>query len=83
MFDTTRDQMKNWRWDIPHPFGDQVDHSNPVTTRSGKVNHIRECFSWYGSDDLKALIEPTSCRRYKPGDYLPVTSLNWDEIVEE
>ena len=29
MFDKTRDQMNNWRWDNPHAFGDQVDRSNP------------------------------------------------------
>jgi len=32
MFDKTRDKMKNWRWDNPDSFGDQVDHSNPQTT---------------------------------------------------
>jgi len=38
MFDTTRDQMNNWRWDNPHAFGDQVDCSDPQMTSSGKVN---------------------------------------------
>ena len=28
MFDKTRDQMNNWRWDNPSAFGDQVDCSN-------------------------------------------------------
>jgi len=32
MFDKTRDQMNNWRWDNPHAFGDQVDCSNSQTT---------------------------------------------------
>jgi hypothetical protein len=31
MFDPTRDQMNNWKWDNPHAFGDQVDLSNPQT----------------------------------------------------
>jgi len=34
MFDKTRDQMNNWRWDNPRAFGDQVDRSNPQTTSS-------------------------------------------------
>jgi len=37
MFDKTRDQMNNWRWDNPHAFGDRVNHSNPQTTSSGNV----------------------------------------------
>jgi hypothetical protein len=45
MFDKTRDQMTNWRWDNPHAFGDQVDRSNPETTRWGKVNRTGERFS--------------------------------------
>jgi hypothetical protein len=83
MFDKTRDQMKNWRWDNPRAFGDQVDHSNPQTTSSGKVIRTCERFSWYGRDDLRAKIEPPSCRQYKPGDFLAVRPLNWDEIIDE
>jgi len=83
MFDITRDQMNNWRWDNPGAFGDQVDRSNPQTTSSGKVKHTSERFSWYGSDDLSAKIEPPSCRQYKPDDFLAVRPLNWDEIIEE
>jgi len=37
MFDTTRNQMNNWRWDNPRAFGDEVDRSNPKTTISEKV----------------------------------------------
>ena len=83
MFDKTRDQMNNWRWDNPRAFGDQVDRSNPQTTSSGKVKRTGERFSWYGSDDLRAKIEPPSCRQYKPGDFLAVRPLNWDEIIDE
>jgi hypothetical protein len=43
-------------------FGDQVDRSNPQTTSSGKVKRTSERFSWHGSDDLRATIEPPSCR---------------------
>jgi hypothetical protein len=68
--------MNNGRWDNPHAFGDQVDHSNPQTTSSGKVKRIRERFSWYGSDDLREKIEPPSCRQCKPGDLLAVRLLN-------
>jgi len=56
MFDKTRDQMNNWRWDNPCAFGDQVDRSNPQTTSAGKVQRTGERFSWYGSDDLRAKI---------------------------
>jgi hypothetical protein len=83
MFDKTRDLMNNWRWDNPHTFGDQVDRSNPQTTWSGKVKRTGECFSWYGSDDLWAKIEPPSCWQYKPGDFLAVRPLNWDEIIDQ
>jgi len=83
MSDKTRDQMNNWRWDNPHAFGDQVDRSNPQTTSSRKVTPTGERFSWYGSDDLRAKIEPPSCRQYKPGDFLAVRPLNWDEIIDE
>jgi len=83
MFDKTRDQMNNWRWDNPRAFGDQVDRSNPQTTSSGKVKRTGEHFSWYGSDDLRAMIEPPNCRQYKPGNFLAFRQLNWDEIIDE
>ena len=83
MFDKTRDQMNNWRWDNPRAFGDQVDRSNPQTTSSGKVKRAGERSSWYSSDDLRAKIEPPSCRQYKPGDFLHVRPLKWDEILDE
>jgi len=83
MFDKTRDQMNNWRWDNPRDFGDQVDRSNLQTTSSGMVERTGERFSWYGSDDLRAKIEPPSCQQYEPGDFLAVGPLNWDEIIDE
>jgi len=61
MFDKTRDQMNNWRWDNPRAFGDQADRSNPQSTSSGKVTPTGERFCLYGSDDLRAQIEPPSC----------------------
>jgi hypothetical protein len=82
-FDKTRDHMNNWRWDNPRAFGDQVTRSNPHTPSSGKVKRTGEHFSWYGSDDLRAKIEPPSCRQYKPGDFLGVRPLNWDEIIDK
>ena len=75
--------MYNLRWDNPRAFEDQVDRSNPQSTSSGKVKRTGERFSWYGSDDLCAKIEPPSCRQYKPGDFLAVRPLNWDEIIDE
>jgi hypothetical protein len=83
MFDKTRDQMNNWRWDNPHAFRDQVDRSNPQTTSLGKVKRTGEHFSWYGSDDLWAKIELPSCRQYNPGDVLAGRPLNWDEIIDK
>jgi len=83
MFDKTRNRMNNWRWDNPHAFGDQVNRSNPQTTSLGKVTRTDERFSWYCSDDLRAKIEPPSCRQYKPGDFLAVSPLNCDEIIDE
>jgi len=36
MFDKTSNQMNHWSWDNPHAFGDQVDHSKPLTSSLGK-----------------------------------------------
>jgi len=83
MFDTTRDQMNNLRWDNPHIFGDQVDCSNQPRTSPGKVEGTGEHFSWYGSDDPKAKIEPPSCQQYKPGNFLAVGPPKYDEIIDE
>jgi len=83
MLDKTRDQMNNWMWDNPRDFGDQVDLSTRHTTSSGKVKRTGERFSWYRSDDLRAKIESPSCRQYKPGDFLAVRPLNWDEIIDK
>src|SRR5882757_2348340 len=83
IFHNTHNQMKNWRWYNPCGFGDQVDRSNPQTTSSGKVKHTGERFSWYSSDDLRAMIEPPSCQQYKPGNFLAVRPLNWDEIIDK
>jgi len=79
MFDKTRDQMTNWRWDNPCAFRDQVDHSNPQTNSSGKVKRTGERFPWYGSDDLRAKIEPPSCRQYQSGNFQAVRPLNLDD----
>jgi len=47
------------------------------------VERTGEHFSWYGSDDPRANIEPPSCWRYKPGDFLTIRPLNWDEIFDD
>jgi hypothetical protein len=70
MFDTTCDQMKNWRWDNPSADEDQVDNSNLQSSSLGTVQYTGECFSWYCGDDLLVHIEPPSCWQYKPGDFL-------------
>jgi hypothetical protein len=83
MIDKTPEQMNNRRWVNPCAFGNQVDHSNLQGTSLGKVKCTGHRFSWYGSDDLMAMIEPPSCQQYKPGDFLTVGPLNWDEIIGE
>jgi len=83
MFDKTRDQMNNWRWDNHQVFRDQVDLSNQETTNSGMVKRTGEHFSWYSCNDLKVMIEPPSCGQYKPGNFLAGRQLNWAEIIVE
>jgi hypothetical protein len=60
MCDTTCDQISNRRWDNPHAFGDQPNQSNPQSPSSGKLKRTGKRFSSYGSDDLRAKIEPIS-----------------------
>jgi hypothetical protein len=76
IFDKTRDQQNNWRWNNPRDIGNQVIRSNPQSTRFGMVERTSEHFSSYVIDDLMAIIEPPSCRQYKPGDFLAVRPLN-------
>ena len=83
IFDKTHDQMNIGRWDNPSAFGDQVDCSNPQTTSSGNVQRTGQRFSWYRSDELRANIDPASCRQYKPGDFLAIRPLNWGEIIDQ
>jgi hypothetical protein len=83
MFDKTHYQMNNWRWDNPCAFRDQVDCSNLQTTSSGKVKPTGKCFSWYGSDNLRAKIEPPSCWQNKPGNFLAIRPLIWDDIIDD
>ena len=78
----TSDQMNTWRWDNLRAFWDQADYSNPQTTSSSKVKLTSERFSWYGRDYLTATIEPPSCRHYKQRDFLSVSHLNCDEIID-
>jgi len=49
----------------------------------GRVKHTCGRFSWYASDDLRSKIEPPSRQQYKPGDFLAIRPLNWDDIVNE
>jgi hypothetical protein len=41
----------------------------------------RELFSWYSSEHSSPMIEPPSCRQYKPADFLHVRPLNCDDII--
>jgi hypothetical protein len=43
---------------------------------------LYDAISCYGRNDLRAKIEPPSCRQYKPSDFLAVTPLNWDWIIK-
>jgi len=63
MYDKTWDQMNIWRWNYPCAFGDQVDHFNPHTTSLEMFKPTGEHFSWYGSDDPRAKIEPPRCQQ--------------------
>jgi hypothetical protein len=84
MVDKARDQMNKCRWDNPRAFGDQFDPSNPHSrTTLGNVKRTGERFSWYGSDDRRAKIEPPICRQYERGDFLAVRPLNRDEILDK
>jgi len=74
--------MNKWRWDHPRAFEDGVNHSNLQTTNSGKVKRTGENFSWYGSNDVRAKIEPPRCRQYRAGEFLAGTPLNWDKIID-
>jgi hypothetical protein len=75
--------MNYWRWDNPRAFGDQVDCCNTQTISSGQVKRNGERISWYVTNDLRADIEMPSCQQYKPGDFLGVRPLNWEEIIDE
>jgi len=44
MFDKSHDQMNNWRWDNPHAFGVQVNHSNPHQNLIGEGRTHRRAF---------------------------------------
>ena len=79
----SRDQMTNWRWDNTRSFGEPVDRSNPQSTGSGKIKLTGEPFCLSSSDDLSTKIELPSCRQYKPGNFLAIGPLNWDEIINE
>ena len=39
--------------------------------------------SWYCHEDLRAVIEPSSCREYKQGDFLALRPLNLDETIHK
>jgi hypothetical protein len=83
MIDTTCDQINDWRWATTPAFGHHVDRYNLHATSLGKITPTGERFSWYGSDDPRATIEPPSCQQYTPGDLLAIRPLNWDEIIDK
>jgi hypothetical protein len=80
MFDNTHEQMNNLWWDNQHAFGDVQDCSNPQTTSWWKVNPTRELFSWHGSNDFMAHIEPPTCWQYMPHGFLVCRPMNPNDI---
>jgi len=83
MYNETRNQMNNWMWDNPHAFRDQINRSSLQTASLGMDKRTGKHFYWYGSNDLGGKMESKSGQRYKPGDLLPVRSLNWDELIDK
>jgi hypothetical protein len=77
MFDKTRDQLNNWRWDNPDAFGDVVDRSNPQFTKSKKIKRTGPRWNWYGTSDFAAKFEPPSCRDQEPGEFLASERRAW------
>jgi hypothetical protein len=60
-----------------------VKHSNLQAITSGKGNRTGDQYSLYISDHLRANIYPPRCQQYKPGHFLSVRLLNWDEIMDK
>jgi len=83
MLDKTLERMINWQWDNPRALRYGVEQFNPETPSSGKVKHYHEDFSWYGSDVLRATIEPPSCSHYKPTECVAIRPLNGDGMINE
>jgi len=83
MFDKTRNQIDNRSWDHFSAFQDHIDHSNPQTTSLEKVKFTGQGSSWYDSNDLWAKLEPPRCLQYKPGNFLAIRPLNWDEMIDK
>lgn len=42
-----------------------------------------EYYSWYGSDDHRAKMDPPSSQQNKPCDFVVGKPLNWDEIIDD
>jgi hypothetical protein len=47
----------------------------------GKVNRAGEHFTWYGGKNIRAKMEPPSCRQYNAGDFLAIRLEFWDQII--
>jgi len=82
MFDKTCNKMINRRWDNPCAFGDQVDRSKLQITNKEKLILTSAIFSWHGSDDLQAMIEPQWSLQYRPVDVLAARPLNRYQIID-
>jgi hypothetical protein len=75
--------MKDWTWDNPRAFRDEVDRPVTQTARSGKVDCTGKRFFWYGTDDLEAKIVQPTCRQYTAGEFQTVRPLNWGETFDD
>jgi hypothetical protein len=81
MFNISRHELNNWRWDRPSALGDEVIRSNPQKTRLVKLNLAGEHFSSYGSGELMATVEQPACRLCKRGDFFAIRRLNRDQAI--
>jgi hypothetical protein len=49
----------------------------------GNVTRTIEYFAWYSSDDSRVQIEGPWCRQNTSGNFLAVSPLNWDDIIDD
>jgi hypothetical protein len=83
MSHTSHNHMNIWRWDNPRAFGDQGNCTISQSTSLGKVKCTGEHFSLYGTNDFRVNLVLPSRQPFKPGDFLTVRPLKWNEIINK